>query len=416
MLHRLGFPEIGRNRRLVTAIGIDALGSGTWMPMSVLYFTVVTPVGLVKIGLALSLAAALAIPFALAVGSAVDRLGAKQVLLAGNLLQALGFATYPLAHSFWVVLIAMSMPSLGRTAVFGSYSAMVVAVCEPGEREQWFGFLGALRNAGFAVGGLAGGSAIAVGTELAFHLVVLANAASYLVSFALVLGVRVRQTPMRRTGADVSRRAGFREVLGDVGYRWLILANTGYVLGCVVLTLVIPVYVIGYLDLPGWLPGAVYLINTALIGLGQGLVVRRLGGALRWRVVVLAAGFMSVSFLLLLSAEMLATVAAIGVVVLAAVMLTLGEMVGGPVLAAMAAESPPPELRGRYLAVHQLSWNVSAAVAPLLYLWLLGVGNGVIWLTAVLVVLAGALCCLPLRTRLPLAAGRVARQRVPVGA
>ncbi len=326
MLHRLGFPEIGHHRRFVSAIGIDALGSGTWMPMSVLYFTVATSVGLVRIGLALSLAAALAIPFALVVGSAVDRFGAKRVLLAGNLLQALGFASYPFAHSFWVVLIVVTVPALGRTAVFGSYSAMVVAVCEPGEREQWFGFLGALRNAGFAVGGLAGGLAIAVGTVLAFHLVVLANAASYLVSFALVLGVLARPVSGGPSESVRSRRVGFRVVFGDVGYRWLILANTGYALGCVVLTLVIPVYVISYLELPGWLPGTVYLINTVLIGLGQGLVVRRMGGALRWRIVVLAAGLMSLSFLLLLSAEMLMPVGAVATVVLAAVLLTLGEM------------------------------------------------------------------------------------------
>ena len=59
----------------------------------------------------------------------------------------------------------------------------------------------------------------------------------------------------------------------------------------------------------------------------------------------------------------------------AAVVYTLGEMAGGPVLAALAAESPPAHLRGRYLAVYQLSWNAASAVAPVLYLSLLHRGR-----------------------------------------
>lgn len=47
MLDRLGFPSVGRHRRFVTAIGIDAVGSGVFMPVSVLYFLVATDLTLV---------------------------------------------------------------------------------------------------------------------------------------------------------------------------------------------------------------------------------------------------------------------------------------------------------------------------------------------------------------------------------
>ena len=38
MLQRLGFPDVGTHRRFVSALAIDAVGSGIWMPLSMLYF------------------------------------------------------------------------------------------------------------------------------------------------------------------------------------------------------------------------------------------------------------------------------------------------------------------------------------------------------------------------------------------
>jgi hypothetical protein len=53
---RLGFPPIGTHGRFVTAIAVDALGSGVFMPLTMLYFLAVTPLSLLQIGLAISIA------------------------------------------------------------------------------------------------------------------------------------------------------------------------------------------------------------------------------------------------------------------------------------------------------------------------------------------------------------------------
>lgn len=401
VLTRLGFPPIGRHGRFVTAIGIDALGSGVWMPLSVLYFLRVTPVSLVHIGLALSIASAISLPFALLVGQLVDRFGSKRMLQIGNLLQCLGFAAYPLVHSALVMTLVVAVASLGRTAFWGSYSPLVVAVSEPGEREKWFGFLGALRNSGFAVGGLLAAAAITDGRVGVFHAVVLLNSASYLLSFALLLRISVHE-PHRSVAQR--RPGGWRDVFGDAGYRWLVAANFGYAMGCMALNVVMPVYIVHVLGLPGWVAGTVYVVNTVLIGVGQGLVVNQMTGSVRWRIVVLAAGLMALGFVLLYAAGDVGRGAAVGFILVAAVIYTFGEMAGGPVLASMAAESPPAHLRGRYLAAFQLSWNTASAVAPVLYLSLLDLGLFEVWAALVGLVVLGALCCLPMRQRMALAA------------
>ncbi|MDQ6641251.1 MAG: MFS transporter [Actinomycetota bacterium] len=411
VLSRLGFPAVGRHGRFVTAIGIDALGSGVWMPLSVLYFLKVTPVGLAQIGLALSIASAISLPFAFVVGQFVDRFGAKRMLQGGNLLQCLGFAAYPWVHTLVTVTLVVAIASLGRSAFWGSYSPLVVGVSERGEREKWFGFLGALRNSGFAIGGLLAALAITIGSVEVFHAVVLLNSASYLLSFVLMLRMQVH--PMHRE-VEHRQSGGWREVLGNSGYRWLVGANFGYAMGCMALTVLLPVYVVVVLGLPGWVSGAVYVVNTVLIGVGQGLVVRRMTGSIRWRIVVLAAGFMLVSFCMLYTAGELTTAAAVAVVLAAAVVYTLGEMVGGPVLASLAAESPPAHLRGRYLAAFQLSWNGASALAPVLYLTLLALGHLEVWAALIAIVVLGALCCLPLRRRMALAAQQVTNAPVAV--
>ena len=123
---------------------------------------------------------------------------------------------------------------------------------------------------------------------------------------------------------------------------------------------------------------------------------------------------MIAAFLLLYVAGELNRGVAIAVVLGAAVVYTLGEMAGGPVLAALAAESPPAHLRGRYLAVYQLSWNAASAVAPVLYLSLLHQGHVAAWGVLSGLALFGAACCLPLRRLMPLAAEHVTNTvRVP---
>ena len=56
-MRRLGFPDASHHKALVLGLAIDALGSGVFMPASIVYFLVTTDVGTAGVGLALSVAA-----------------------------------------------------------------------------------------------------------------------------------------------------------------------------------------------------------------------------------------------------------------------------------------------------------------------------------------------------------------------
>lgn len=396
MLKRLGFPEVGPHRRFVVAIAVDAVGSGVFLPVSILYFLESTSLSLTRIGLALSIAAALQLPIGPLVGGLVDRIGAKRVLLAANLLEAVGFLGYVFVDSFASVLAAATLVGLGTTAFWSSFSPVVATIASPGERERWFGFLGALRNASFALGGLAAGLAITVGTPAAYTAVVVANGASYVLAFTLLLSVDSgTQAEMTPQPTDVP--AGWGQVLRDRGYRLLVTINYAYATSAMALNIALPVYLTRSLGLPGWVAGAVFTINTLMIGFGQGLVVDAMAGSVRANIVALGCLLSAASYVVLLGASWTGVGVGVVVALIGAVVYTGGELVAGPVLSALATDAAPPHLRGRYVSLYQMSWTMSGTIAPLSLTWLLEQGPVALWGALSLVALVGV----GLSSRLP---------------
>ncbi len=408
MLQKLGFPSVGHHRRFVTAIGVDAVGSGVFMPVVMLYFLAVTPLTLVQVGAAISIASTVSLPIGPVIGSLVDRYGAKKVLLAGNLLQAVGYAAYLVTDSFVGVTAWTIVITVGRTAFWGSYGNIVAAISLPGERETWFGFLGALRNVGFAVGGLAAGLAVSIGTPAAFYAVVGVNAVSYVLALLLLLAV-----PETRPAHAPAQPGSWRVVLVDRAYRLVVLTQLGYSLAMMVLNFALPVYVVTVLGLPGWLTGAVFTINTVMVGFGQGLVVRRLTGRLRWRILVATQLVFAASWVLLLGASALPMWPAVALILVAVVVYTGGELLGGPVLGALSAEAAAAHLRGRYLSLIQLAWNIAGAIAPIGFAWLLERGPVPLWPVMLVVSLLSIAATLRMAVALPQAALPVTNRPEP---
>ena len=404
MLQRLGFPDVGRHRRFVSALGIDALGGGIWMPLSMLYFLRQTDLTLVELGLVMTVANLAVTPFVPYVGRLVDRLGPKAVMQTGNVVQAVSFAAYPFVDSMVLVGLVVGVSTVGRTMFWGSNGPLITQITRPGEREQWFGFAQAMRNAGYGVGGLLAALALSVGTDTAYHAVVVGNALSFVAALLLMAGVTAGGRPDIVPGPAGGRGL----VLRDRGYRWLVLAMFGYALTEMTLNVAMPVYFAELLGLPAWVPGAVFVINTVMIGLGQGIVVRSMTGAVRVRVVLLAISFTASSFVLMYAADALTVAAGTVVVLVAAVVYTTGELVAGPVLSALSAEAAPDAHRGRYMSVVQLAWNLSGAVAPLLYAALLDGGSFAMWGGALVLCALWAAATVRMATVLPRARERVA--------
>jgi MFS family permease len=380
VLQKLGFPDVGPHRRFVSALAIDAVGSGVWMPLSILYFLHQTSLSLVQIGLAMTLANLVVLPAVPLIGSLVDRFGPRLVMQAGNAGAAVAFALYPFAHSMVAVTVLVFAASATRFAFWGALGPMITQITRLGEREIWFGFLQAMRNAGYGAGGILAAIALTVGSDAAFQSVVLVNAASYVLAFALMLGVAGGGRPVvTEQSARAGLASGWWAAFADRGYRWLIVVIFCYALTETTLNVAMPVYFVTSLGLPGWVPGTVFVINTVMIGVGQGLVVRSMTGTVRRFVLHRAIAFTAASFAMLYAAGALTVAVGVVVVLFGAFVYTLGEMTAGPVVAALSAEAAPPDQRGRFMATSQLAWGASGVVGPLLYTFLLHLGSLQLW-------------------------------------
>ncbi|MEO3886847.1 hypothetical protein [Nonomuraea sp. B5E05] len=91
-----GTPRNGRRRwPLLVAVAIDALGTGLYLPLSLLYFLEVTDLDLATIGVLVSVTTALTLPVPIVVGRLVDRFGPRLVVAGGQALQGFGFLRGP---------------------------------------------------------------------------------------------------------------------------------------------------------------------------------------------------------------------------------------------------------------------------------------------------------------------------------
>ena len=103
---------------------------------------------------------------------------------------------------------------------------------------------------------------------------------------------------------------------------------------------------------------------------------------------------------------------AVVVMLVGSAVYTFGELTGGPVFSATAAEAAPDHLRGRYLGLFQLGWGLGGAVAPVAFTWLLAHGQTTMWWVLALVALASAAYLQTLPRVLPAAARRVTQRVV----
>jgi MFS family permease len=406
VLRRVGLPDVTGHVPLLTALGVDALGSGVFLPFSVLFFRATTPLSLAEVGLALSVAAGIALPAGPLLGTLVDRSGARQVLLAGNVLQALGVASYLIVDTFGSLVVAAVAVALGSQAFWAAYSPLVTQVSKPGQRERWYGLLGALRNAGFGLGGLLSGVALTTDGTAGYRSVAAVNAGSFLLAALLLLIDRSHAGPaatVSNSADSTNGAAGWRAVLADRPYLALTVVNVAFATNSFALTLVLPVYAVVRLGLPVWLPGVGLTLNCLLIALVQGPVVSALTGRARVRALQASSALSAAFAMLMLLSAAVPRAAGVAIVLAAVAVFTLGELIESPVLAAVASEAAPDALRGRYLALNQISWNVSNTVAPALLTGLLAAGTWPVWIALGALAAAAAIGISAVSTRLPAA-------------
>lgn len=391
--------------RYMIGMSVDAIGSGMYLPVSLLYFHYVTGLPIAEVGLILTAGTLFRLVGNAFVGPLVDRFGAQKIVVVGYLLRAIGLASYLLVDNSWQMFLAVAVVSIGDGSYPPAIQSFVAESVAGSNRDKLIGAQRSFRNAGLGVGGLIAGAALALGsTSTVFMTIIVADVATFLIAALLIYSIpRSKQT--QTTGPRPKKKGSSITVLRDRPFMALTLLNLPTALGYMVLSVALPVYLTQQLQLPDSLIGVLYAVNTVGIALLQIPVTKLISKFRRSRCVAAGGLVFCLAFLLFAVLGFSnATGFLVGGVFLATALFTVGELMHGTSASALAASAAPDEMRGRYLSVYQLSWSIPTALAPAVLTGLLSVSPTIMWLALAVGTVVSALGMLKLESHLPVQA------------
>ncbi|MCF0095577.1 hypothetical protein B0E54_04438 [Micromonospora sp. MH99] len=180
-------PPSGRLRTLSLATLANTVGSGLWLTGAAIYLTRDVGLSAAQVGVGLSVAGLVGLTASVPLGGLADRRDPRTLRAVLQVLQAVVAATYLLVGSFAVFLVVAVLDLLLASGNLAVRAALVAAVAGPQGRVHAFATLRAVANLGIGVGAGLAGFALAADTHLAYQILVAGNAATYLVSAALLL-------------------------------------------------------------------------------------------------------------------------------------------------------------------------------------------------------------------------------------
>ena len=394
---------------LVLALVVDSLGNGLFLPLSLIFFLALSDVPLTLLGALLTAATAITLPVPIWAGALADRFGALPVVVAAQVVQAVGFIAYAHVAGAVSVFAAAGLVAVG-VRLF--WSAIFTALADYAQNsagtwalDTWYSVSNGARTAGLAAGGLVTGVVLADGRAGTYIAVAYAAAICFAAAAGLIAAfVRIPHTaqPVEPDQADEAGGAGgYRVVLRDRAFVALVGVNTIFALASILLGLALPTVVKEVLDGPGWLTAAVLAGNALAIAALAAPVGARLPRYRRTRVLAAAAGLWC-AWALGMAALGSAPRAGVAVALVAVtVAFTAAELIHAPASTALAAAVAPARLRGRYLATFQYSFTIASLIAPVFFTTLFAAAPAAPWLVLAALVALGGIAVLRLERTFP---------------
>jgi MFS family permease len=324
MSSRLGqiLPPAGAPRDLAMAQLANSVGDGAFVVTSALFFTRVVGLSTGEVGLGLTVAWLVGFLTGVPLGNLADRRGARGTAVLLALMTASGVGAFLFVRSFVGFLIAAIVYACSQTGLTAARQALLAGLVQPAERTRIRAFLQSTVNAGLAVGALLGGIALRFDTEAAYLTVFAIDALSFLIAAALIRRVPPISITIRVKGEP--RLA----VLHDRPYAVLALLNATMLLFMPLISLVGPLWIVTRTSAPSWAVASLMIVNTLGVTFFQVHIAKRVKDLRTAARSVQYAGFamLAACGVFATTAAHLSPAITAGILVIAAALLTVGEM------------------------------------------------------------------------------------------
>lgn len=348
---------------MLRALAVDRTGTGLWAASSVLYLTFVTHLSAQQIGVLLGTAGVAGIAGSPLAGRLAGRFAVRPLLIGCHLLRLVTLTLVLLCTRFDALLVVVAVTYLGDRAA--KTLEMLFATRAAGERRSAYQALSrSAANAGYGLGAGLAAIGLAVGTADAYRALILGNALSFLVAAVLVWRTEEAGGRAVSTGS-AERPVRAKGPWRDRGYLRFVLLDIPMNLDDSVLGVGLPLWLVDRTSAPHALVPAFLVINTVLVVLLQLAVSRRADGPRgAVRAVALYGVLMFVTCALPAGAAGCGTWTAAGVLLAAAVLVTMAELMRSVSSWELAVLLAPPDERAAYLGVAGMSQSIQKSAGP----------------------------------------------------
>ncbi|MET8686161.1 MFS transporter [Streptomyces sp. NPDC004732] len=357
-------------RRMLWIALINKAGTGLWMGAAALYFTLVTGLSVAEVGVLLGVSGAVGIAGAPLAGHLADRFPVTRIIIGAQLQQAVALLALLTTDNFALLVLYSAVNSLadrGANVLTKLYAARIAGP----DRTTYQAVQRTVSNAGWALGGLAGALALAVGTTHAYQALLIGNVVSFAVAAALTLRCAEPPSPSRLvTDSTESAPAPTTPPSNpwrDRSYLLFTLTETALFLDDAVLQVGIPLWIVHATDAPHGLAPLLMVLNCVLVVCCQ-VPLSRFGSTpdkARGLLVPLAGCFV-VGCAALTASTLGSTWLAAAALTVAAVALTFAEILHAIASWELSIALAPDDAQGAYLGVHGLSSSAQRSGGPLL--------------------------------------------------
>ena len=339
-------------RVLTLATFIDMLGGFLLMPFFALYITERFHVGMIEVGLLISINSGGHIIGGLIGGALADKYGRRSLILFGLIVSGVGNILMGLVNDLRLFYLLAAF--LGLVGSFGgpARQAMVSDLLPKSKQAEGFGILRVSFNLSATIGPILGGL---LATQ-SYMLLFVADAISSLITAVIVFLVIPETKPEKKEGKPeetiIKTVIGYKEVLKDWLYISFLSVSAIMVIVYIQMNSTLSVFLRDVHGFPASGFGLLLSMNAFMVVLFQFWITRRISKRNPMKMMILGTFFYMLGF------SMYGFVAEIYLFFIAMIFITIGEMIVTPIGTTIASFFAPEDKRGRYMAMYGFHWAI----------------------------------------------------------
>ena len=381
-------PEPGPLRTLAAATLVNTFGNGLMFTASALYFTRIVGLSATQVGVGLTCAGLVGLLAGVPLGNLADRIGPREMQIILVVVIALLTLGYAVVTSFWHFVLLACLIAFFDAGSRAARGALIAKAVEPGRRVHARAYLRSVTNLGISFGAAVAGIALHLDTAAAYRSLIVLDAVTFAVA-ALMLRRLPTVTPVPR-----SRGASPWQALQDRPYVAMVVVSGILSMHFGLLEIGVPLWVANSTEAPRWLVSVLFVVNTVAIVLFQVRVSRGVEApAAGARAMARAGVVLFAACALFAAAEGKGRWVAVTILIAAACVHVLGEILQAAGTFCLTIELAPDRAQGQYQGLAGTGMTLSFMLAPsVMALLPLGMGRpGWLILGAVFVASGSAL-------------------------